>query len=141
MIYLSLVLEVGLLSLKKNSLPHSPCTALSPPHPQEYLWLRLPLRSHLLFICVLYHPPNSDDSIYISLSVKMDQLLSTHPNSLFLICGDINCHHASWLGVGSSLTSHSVGIFVMKKRIRVFFLLKAKTHLILLDDTINMKKN
>jgi len=35
----------------------------------------------------------------------------------------------------------SVGIFVMKKRIRVFFLLKAKTHLILLDDTINMKKN
>ena len=36
---------------------------------------------------------------------------------------------------------NSVGIFVMKKRIRVFFLLKAKTHLILLDDTINMTKN
>ena len=35
----------------------------------------------------------------------------------------------------------SVGIFVMKKGLCVFFLLKAKTHLILLDDTINMKKN
>ena len=78
----------------------------TPPHPQEYLWLRLPLCSHLLFICVLYHPPNSDDSIYISLAQNMDQLQSTHLNSLFLICGDFNCHHASWLSVGSSLTCH-----------------------------------
>ena len=36
----------------------------------------------------------------------MDHLLSSHPNSLFLICGDFNCHHASWLGVGTSLTCH-----------------------------------
>ena len=36
----------------------------------------------------------------------MDQLLSSHPNSLFLICGDFNCHHASWLAVGTSLTCH-----------------------------------
>ena len=57
------------------------------------------LHSHLMFICVLYRPPNSDDSIYTSLSENMDQLLSSHPNALFLICGDFNCHHASWLGV------------------------------------------
>ena len=38
----------------------------------------------------------------------MDQLLSSRPNSLslFVICGDFNCHHASWLGVGTSLTCH-----------------------------------
>ena len=36
----------------------------------------------------------------------MDQLLSSHPNSLFLICGDFNCHHASWLGVGTPLTCY-----------------------------------
>ena len=30
----------------------------------------------------------------------------THPNSLFLICVDFICHHATWLGVGTSLTSH-----------------------------------
>ena len=64
------------------------------------------LHSHLMFICVLYRPPNSDDPIYTSLSENMDQLLSFHPNSLFLICGDFNCHHASWLGVGTSLTCH-----------------------------------
>ncbi len=45
-----------------------------------------------------------DDSIDISLSDNMDQLLSTHPNSLFLICGDFNCHHASWLDVRTSAT-------------------------------------
>ncbi len=59
-----------------------------------------------MFICVLYRPLNSDDSIYTSLSENMDQLLSFHQNSLFLICGDFNCHHASWLGVGTSLTCH-----------------------------------
>ena len=59
--------------------------------------LRLPLHSHLVFACVLYHRPNSDDSTYVSLSDKMDQLLSSHHN-LFLICGDFN-----WLGVGTSL--------------------------------------
>ena len=80
--------------------------ALTPPHPQEYLWLRLPLHSHLMFICVLYCSLNSDDSIYTSLAENMDLLLSSHPKSLFLICGDFNCHHASWLGVGTSLTCH-----------------------------------
>ena len=59
-----------------------------------------------MYICVLYHRPNSDDSIDTSLCKNMDQLLSSHPNSLFLICGDFNCHHASWLGVGTSLTCH-----------------------------------
>ena len=81
----------------KDSIPHSPCTALTLPHPQKYFWLQLPLHSHLMFICVLYRPRNSDDSIYTSLSENMDQLLSSHPNSLFLIRGDFNCHHASWL--------------------------------------------
>ena len=96
----------GVALFIKDSIPHSPCTALTPPHPQEYLWPRLPLHSHLMFICVLYRPPNSDDSIYTSLSENMDQLLSSHQNSLFLICGDFNCHHASWLGLGTSLTCH-----------------------------------
>ena len=96
----------GVALFIKDSIPHSPCTALTPPHPQEYLWLWLPLHSHLMFICVLYRSPNSDDSIYTSLSENMDQLLSSHPNSLFLICGDLNCHHAHWLGVGISLTCH-----------------------------------
>ena len=96
----------GVAIFIKVSIPHATCTALTPPHPQEYLWLRLPVHSHLMFICVLHRPPNSDDSIYISLSENMDQLLSSHPNSLFLICADFNCHHASWLGVGTSLTCH-----------------------------------
>ena len=95
----------GVALFIKDSIPHSPCTALTPPHPLGIpLWL--PLYSHLMFICVLYRPPNSDDSIYTSLSEKMDQLLSSHPNSLFLLCGDFNCHHASWLGVGTSQTCH-----------------------------------
>ena len=59
-----------------------------------------------LFICVLYHPPNSVDSIYTSLSEIMDLLLPTHPNCLFLTRGDFTCHHASWLVVGTSLTCH-----------------------------------
>ena len=88
------------LFLTLHALPALPHT------PQEYLWLRLPHHSHLMFICVLYRPPNSDDYIYISLAENMDQLLSSHPKSLFLICGDFNCHHASWLGVGTSLTCH-----------------------------------
>ena len=81
----------GVALFIKDSIPHSPCTALTPPQPQEYIWLRLPLHSHLVFICVLYRPPNSDDSIYTSLSENMDQLLSSHPNSLFLIRGNCNC--------------------------------------------------
>ena len=91
-----------------NSISHCSCTDLSPLNSQEYLWLRLPLCSHLLFVCVLYHPPSSDDSMYISpsLSDNMDKPSTTHPNSLFLICGDFSCHHATWLGVGTSLTSH-----------------------------------
>ena len=97
---------VGVALFIKDSIPHSPCTDLTPPHPQEYLWLWLPLHSHLIFICVLYCPPNSDDSIYISPSKNMDQLLSSHLNSLFLICGDFNGHHASWIGVGTFLTCH-----------------------------------
>ena len=57
-------------------------------------------------LSVLYRPPNSDDSSYILHAENMDQLLSTHPNTLFLICCDFNCHHASRLGVGTSLTCH-----------------------------------
>ena len=90
----------------KNSIPHTPCTALTSPHPQEYLWLQIPLHSHLKFICVLYRPPNSDDSVYTSLAENVDQRLSSHPKSLFLICGDVNCNHASWVCVGTSLTCH-----------------------------------
>ena len=60
---------------------------------------------HLLCL-VLYRCPNSDDFIYIALSDNMDPLLSTHLNSLFLICGDFSCYHANWLGAGSSLTSY-----------------------------------
>ena len=74
--------------------------------PTNLLKWFVPFHSHLMFICVLYCPPNSDDSIYTSLSENLDQLLSSHPNSLFLICGDFNCHHASWLGMGTSLTCH-----------------------------------
>ena len=59
-----------------------------------------------MFICVLYRPPSIDESICTSLSENMDKLLSSHPNSLFLKCGDVNCHHASWLSVGTSLTCH-----------------------------------
>ena len=88
---LSFVLAVKLLSLSQT-IPHSPRTALTPPHPQEYLWLRLPLCSHLLFDFVLYRPPNGGDSIYILLAENMDQLPSTHPNTLFLTCGDLIYH-------------------------------------------------
>uniref|UniRef100_UPI00358E3588 uncharacterized protein n=1 Tax=Myxine glutinosa TaxID=7769 RepID=UPI00358E3588 len=45
-----------------------------------------------------------DDSIYILLSDNMDQLLSTHPNSLLLIFGEFNCHHASWLATANQIT-------------------------------------
>ena len=45
---------------------------------------------------------------FVSFSDNMDKLLTTHPNSLFLICSDFNCHHATWLGVGTSLTSHAI---------------------------------
>ena len=61
-----------------------------------------------------------------------------------LIQPDPNVWKTTVLGSKITLVNFqisSVGIFVKKKRIRVFFLLKAKTHLILLDDTINMKKN
>ena len=36
----------------------------------------------------------------------MDQLQFSHPISLFLKCGDFNCNHAGWLGVGTSLTCY-----------------------------------
>ena len=39
-----------------------------------------------------------------SLQDNMNKLLTTHPNSLFLISGDFNCHHTNWLGVGISLS-------------------------------------
>ena len=41
-----------------------------------------------------------------SLSDSMGKLLTTHPNSLFLMCGAFSCHHANCLGVGTSVTSH-----------------------------------
>ena len=50
--------------------------------PTNLLKWFVPFHSHLMFICVLYCPPNSDDSIYISLTETMDQLLFSHPNSL-----------------------------------------------------------
>ena len=58
-------------------------------------------------VCVLYRP-NRDDSIWISLSANMDHRITTHPNSLFLIYGDFKCHHANWLGVGITSTSHGI---------------------------------
>ena len=33
-------------------------------------------------------------------------LRPTLASTLFIICGNFNCHHANWLGVGTSLTSH-----------------------------------
>ena len=32
--------------------------------------------------------------------------LTTRPNSIFLICSDFNCYHATSLGVDTSLTNH-----------------------------------
>ena len=55
----------------KNSISHSTCTVLSPPKLQEYIWKQFTLRSHLIFVCVFYRPPNSDNSIYTSLSDDM----------------------------------------------------------------------
>ena len=78
------------------SLPHTPRNTSGygfPSTPTSWLYV----------YCTVYL---TDDSIYTSLSENMDQLLSSHPNSLFLICGNFNCHHASWLGVGTSLTCH-----------------------------------
>ena len=65
-------------------------------NPPEYFELRPPVRSHLLFVYVLYRP-NSDDSIYIFLSANMDQLQqpSIPTLSLFLMCGEFTCHHAN----------------------------------------------
>ena len=102
---LSLVLVAELLSLSKNSITHSPCIALSRPHPKNTSGYGFP-STPTSCLSVLYRPPNSDDSISILLAKNMDRLLSTHPSSLFLICGDFNCRHASWLGVGTSLTCH-----------------------------------
>ena len=36
----------------------------------------------------------------------MDHLLSSQPKSLFLMCGDFNCHDANWLGVSTPLICH-----------------------------------
>ena len=43
---------------------------------------------------------------FLSLKCNMDQLFISHPDSLFLICGDFNYHHANWQCVGTSLISH-----------------------------------
>ena len=42
---------------------------LQTPHAQPH--------NHLLFVCLLYHPPNNDDFINLSLSLEMDQLITT----------------------------------------------------------------
>ena len=61
-----------------------------------------PLPPHV-YLCVV---PSTKQTPFTPHSENMNQLLSTHQNSLFLICGDFNCHHASWLGVGTSLSWH-----------------------------------
>ena len=38
----------------------------------------------------------------------MDHLRTTHPSSLILVFCNLNCHHAKWLGVGPSSTSHGI---------------------------------
>jgi len=58
--------------------------------------------NHLLFVIFEYHPPKDDYSLYISISSCKYELETTNPISLFLICLDFTCDHASWLGVSSA---------------------------------------
>ena len=58
-----------------------------------------------MFVCVLYHPPNISDSIYISLSEHgLTFIYSSQLSSSFVVISI--CHCANWLGVATSLTSH-----------------------------------
>ena len=70
--------------------PGVPWAAATPPLPP------LPL------ICLCSVPSSEVITPFTSLSANTDQLSTTHPNSLFLISGDFNCHHANWPATGTS---------------------------------------
>ena len=107
---LSFVLVEELLSLSKTPflIPLAlPSLRHTPRNTSGYRFPSAP--TTCLFVCCTVH--QTVMTPFTSRSPKTrtnkDQLLSTHPNSLFLICGDLNCHNASCLGGDTTLTCHS----------------------------------
>ena len=53
-------------------------------------------------------PATVNEQIPKDWSSNVDQLITIHLDSLFLICYDFNHHFASWWGVDSATTSHGI---------------------------------
>ena len=64
----------------------------------EYIWIHIQLPEKPLFLCCLYSPPSADDSIYRRLLQDVSDIEESFSEPNFIVCGDFNCHHRSWLG-------------------------------------------
>jgi len=64
----------------------------------EYLWIQINLPERPLFPCCLYSPPTADDSIYRKLLQDVSRIEESFSQPYFVVCGDFNCHHRTWLG-------------------------------------------
>jgi hypothetical protein len=81
----------------------------------EYMWLKMTFPSTVLFLCVAYRPPDHDDSIYDKILSDIDSILTSSPKAKFAVCGDFNCHHAAWLGVGNKTDGHGHAAFAFSQ--------------------------
>ena len=64
----------------------------------ECIWNHLKLPERSMFVCCLYSPPRSDESIYKRLLDDVSRIEESFHEPYIVVCGDFNCHHRSWLG-------------------------------------------
>ena len=69
-------------------------------HDFDIIWLKVSLPTITLFICLIYHSPNSNDhlQLYRHLTTCHESLLTNHYNAEVVYLGDFNAHHTRWLG-------------------------------------------
>ena len=87
----------GLAVYIRSSLPLTrACAFESPLH--SYMCFRMTQLASTTFLFFVYRSPSSHDcSILDDISVQMDKALMSCPSAKFLIMGDFNAHHSTWL--------------------------------------------
>ena len=101
---------VGGIAVSMNkSFLHCKLSRVIPPTSLKYFWLFVTLCNHLRLIYLVYHPLNDDESRMTLFPLPwIIYRIAMHLNSLLLICGNLNCHHASSLGVSCPETCHRI---------------------------------
>ena len=64
----------------------------------EVLWISIRCGKYKIYVANVYRSPSNDDSVFDVLAIDTEMFQTSAPNSKILVFGDLNCHHATWLG-------------------------------------------